>query len=265
MESCIVYNAIGENYNRNRTADKRIVDTLIRLLNLPRGSVVADIGAGTGNYSNALADAGYRVEAIEPSHKMRGQASPHKNVTWISGVAEAIPLADNCVDGVIVVLALHHFASLRNAVSEMQRICPRGPIVIFTLDPREGQRLWIDDYFHDICKKDVILFKPVGEISGMIAKNGTWHITAESFPLPHDLADRNMLSAWREPERYLDDQFRQNTFGFALASVAVVEEGVLHLKHDLSSGRWDARYGNIRNQTHADCGFIFVKGAYESK
>ena len=51
--------------------------------------MIADIGAGAGNYAAALADRGYRVMAVEPSAAMRAQAAPHDNVTWISGSAEA--------------------------------------------------------------------------------------------------------------------------------------------------------------------------------
>jgi ubiquinone/menaquinone biosynthesis C-methylase UbiE len=50
-----LYDSIGKNYNSTRQSDKRIVNKLISLLNLPIGSTIADIGAGTGNYSNAIA------------------------------------------------------------------------------------------------------------------------------------------------------------------------------------------------------------------
>ena len=54
-----LYDTIGKNYIINRKADTRITTSIIELLDLPVGSLVADIGAGTGNYSNSLADKGY--------------------------------------------------------------------------------------------------------------------------------------------------------------------------------------------------------------
>lgn len=39
--------------------------SLDRLLNLPRGSTIADIGAGTGNYTIALANLVYNLKAME--------------------------------------------------------------------------------------------------------------------------------------------------------------------------------------------------------
>jgi ubiquinone/menaquinone biosynthesis C-methylase UbiE len=86
-----LYNFIGEDYNATRQADERIVAKLISLLDLPTGSTIADIGAGTGNYSNAIAQQGYQVIAIEPSELMQRQQKPHPDVSWITASAEQIP------------------------------------------------------------------------------------------------------------------------------------------------------------------------------
>jgi ubiquinone/menaquinone biosynthesis C-methylase UbiE len=255
----IVYNSIGTDYNINRAADNRISNIINDLLDLPAGSVIADIGAGTGNYSNALADLGYRVKAVEPSEKMRSQAKPNPNVTWFSGSAESIPLPDDSVNGIVVILAIHHFSSLKSATYEMHRICPSGPILVFTLDPREGKEPWFKEYFPEIYQQDFTSFQPINIVSEMIALDNGWSKTIEKFPLPHDLSDKNMYSAWREPEIYLDAQFRQNTSGFALAPESVVQNGIDNLKKDLHTGKWDKKYGDIREQEYFDAGFRFIK------
>ena len=117
-----LYNSIGQGYNHTRQPDPRIVEQLITLLNLPKESIIADVGAGTGNYSNAIADRGYRVIAIEPSVVMQSQAQPHPQVSWLTAPAEAIPLPDNAVDGAIVMLALHHFQNIARGIKEINRI-----------------------------------------------------------------------------------------------------------------------------------------------
>ena len=66
-----LYNFIGRGYNLTRQPDYRIVNRLIDLLDLPTHSVLADVGAGTGNYSNVIAERGYQVIAIEPSEVMK--------------------------------------------------------------------------------------------------------------------------------------------------------------------------------------------------
>jgi hypothetical protein len=76
-----VYNEIGKGYSIHRQADSRIVESIYQLLDLPANSCVIDVGAGTGNYSNAIAEKGHIVYAVEPSIEMRLQATYHPNVT----------------------------------------------------------------------------------------------------------------------------------------------------------------------------------------
>lgn len=54
-----IYDSIGQQYARTRVPDPRIVHMLIDLLNLPKGSTIADVGAGTGGYSRLLAEQGF--------------------------------------------------------------------------------------------------------------------------------------------------------------------------------------------------------------
>ena len=146
------YDEIGKGYNSDRKADHRVLKMLIQILCLPVGSVVADIGAGTGNYTNGLAEYGNKMKAIEPSEEMRNQALCSKNVEYMAGSAESIPLADNSVDGVVSTLASQHFSSMIDAAAEMKRICANGPIVLFTNDPRLGEEFWFEDYFPGIYR-----------------------------------------------------------------------------------------------------------------
>jgi len=253
------YNTIGVNYKINRTADYRIVSSIVGLLNLPTGATIADIGAGTGNYSNALAILGYKIKAIEPSEEMQRQAIPNGNVEWYSGSAESIPLSDNSVDGVIIVLSIHHFSSVRTAAKEIRRICPNGPIVVFTFDPRQGEEPWLKKYFPEVYQKDFNSFPPINEVADVIAEEGQWKKTIQKFPLPHDLQDKNMYAGWNKPEIYLDPRFRQNVSGLALASRSVIQKGIEELRSDIETGKWDNKFGYLRNQNSFDAGFRFIK------
>jgi len=141
------YEQIGVDYNRHRVAEPSVVRELARLLGLSVGSCVADIGAGTGNYSNALAQCGFSIKAIEPSSVMRDQSLSNENIEWYAGTVEAIPLPDDSVQGVVSTLALHHFLSLEKVAIEMQRVCPNGPLVALTIDPRLGEDFWLSEYF----------------------------------------------------------------------------------------------------------------------
>ena len=60
------------------------------------------------------------------------------------------------------------------------------------------------------------------------------------------------------PELYLDETFRANTSGFALAEPAVVDRGVARLRDDLESGAWEEKHGQLQRQSTFDAGFRFI-------
>jgi len=252
------YNSIGNNYNTNRTADYRITEKIVELLDLPRGSKIADIGAGTGNYSNSLAGLGYSVLAVEPSEVMLAQSAPCENVDRVHGVAESIPLSDNSVDGVIAILAVHHFSSLPATAAEFRRICPHGPFVVFTYEPRHGKESWFYKYFPEIYEWELSVLAAVEHIADVLS-SGNRVSSVYAFPLPSDLQDKYMHSSWNRPEILLDEQMRRNTSGFALADPAVIRRGIARLTADLDSGHWDACYGHLRRQKEYDIGFRFIR------
>ena len=81
-----LFNTIGETYTDTRQADERIVALLVEYLGLSHGATIADIGAGTGNYSNALAEAGLSV----PEEMMFGPMGIGFCGNNIPGVAKAV-------------------------------------------------------------------------------------------------------------------------------------------------------------------------------
>jgi len=253
------YDAIGIKYNSYRNADARIVSVLKELLGLPEGAVVVDVGAGTGNYSNALAASGYRLKAVEPSEVMREQSMPSLNVQWLAGSAESIPLPDASVGGLISTLAVHHFPDLHAAAAEMRRVCGNGPIVLFTIDPRRGEPFWFSEYFPGIYARLFDAFVPVDELISAFTRTHDATATIRSFPLPHDLSDLNMHAGWNRPEVYLDPVARRGMSGFAMADYSEVTTGLDLLGRDLELGEWEKRNGHLRTKESYDLGFIFVK------
>ena len=118
----ILYNSIGKDYNNTRSADPKIVEKIITIFKGKSNCKIADIGAGTGNYSYELAKHGFKVYALEPSDVMYNQRKKHKKIKWIKGFAENIPFKDNYFDGVICILSSHHFTSLERFLKETVRI-----------------------------------------------------------------------------------------------------------------------------------------------
>jgi ubiquinone/menaquinone biosynthesis C-methylase UbiE len=254
-----IYNAIGQSYRATRHPDLRIVAELIRLIDLPPDETICDVGAGSGSYTNALATAGFQVFAVEPSEPMRVQATPHPRVAWYVGYAELIPLGDNAVSAIVCTLAAHHFTDLRAAAQEMHRVCPHGPLVFFTMDPRRGDDQWFSRYFPEIRQKDFEIFPALEDFASTVADATGRHADVTAFPLPPDLSDQFMYAPWAVPETYLNPQFRANTSGFATADRHVVRDQIAGLADDLASGRWEAEFGQYRTRQQNDAGFCFVR------
>jgi ubiquinone/menaquinone biosynthesis C-methylase UbiE len=260
MES---YDTIGTDYNNTRKADTRITDILVHLMNCPPDSIVADIGAGTGNYSRQLAKRGYSVLAIEPSEIMIGQAKRHPDVRWIRGYAENIPLGNDSVDAVVCILATHHFESIESFVSESKRILkPNGHLVIFTFDPNLSVADdWLREYFADLY---LVAANSVPRREAMIELIESEFRNVPSiraFPLPSDLTDSFFKSGWKYPERYLDPGFRNGMSAFRLADPDIVDDAVGRLRHDLHTGMWDRKYGYLRGWSHYDAEYYFISVA----
>jgi ubiquinone/menaquinone biosynthesis C-methylase UbiE len=253
-----VYDSIGQSYSKFRLPDPRIVDALVNLLRLKQGSFIADLGAGTGNYSRAIADRGFFLYAVEPSLVMRSQATEHPRLQWFTGYAEDIPLPTSSMDAVISILATHHFSNLEMAVREMNRIARTGALIFLTFDPRLNKKLWIADYFPWLWADTFRVFPPLKDVVRLIQTNT--QRTVEIFPLmlPHDLTDMFFAAGWRRPEIYLNPDVRAGISALALADATIVETGVSRLEEDLNSGRWDAEYGEIRKLEEIDASYRFL-------
>ncbi len=258
-----IYDSIGQQYSTTRIPDRRIVKTLIDLLNLPKGSIIADIGAGTGSYTQALANTGFYIYAVEPSSVMRSQAEKHPQIEWFTGYADALPLLDNSVNGVISILTIHHFSNLEQAFKEMDRIIKSGVIVLFTFDIRLAPKIWLYDYFPSLWE-DALKLLPLNEIVNLIQANTKRCVEAIPFLLPHDLSDLFAAAAWRRPELYLQPEVRAGISSFAVANRSLIELGVKSLEADLRSGQWDAKYGEIRSLTEIDMGYRFLRATIET-
>ena len=252
------YNTIGTSYRQTRRADPRIAHHLIKLLDLPSASVIADIGAGTGNYSNALADAGFSVFAVEPSIIMRAQATLHPRVEWLAASAETLPLTDNSVDGIVCTLALHHFTDVPASIREMRRIVDDGPIVLFTFDQRQGEHFWLYDYFPNFNIEALQAFPPIEEISLLFVDDDQWLTEIHPYPLPADLQDNFCAANWRAPSRYLDPAIRAGISSFAYSDPEAVRQGLITLEQDLADGRWKKHYKQILNREEFDAGYRFL-------
>lgn len=253
------YDSIGKTYTSTRAADPRILQHIVDLLALPTGSKLLDIGAGTGNYSFALAELGYEIDAVEPSEVMRSQAQAHRNLNWHATTAESMNFANDSFDGVVMTLCLHHLADWQFGIREALRVSGGGPLVIFAFDIEHKASFWLFEYLPQFIDIDKDMAPTMGELELFVQQSLQANMEREPFPLPKDLVDHFASADWAYPETYLDEKFRNGISSFAKISPENLERGLKELEADLSSGRWHEKYGSILQEDTYDRGYLFIR------
>jgi ubiquinone/menaquinone biosynthesis C-methylase UbiE len=123
------------NYVRYRPSyPKEVIGFLQKTLGLQKEWTIADIGSGTGIFSELLLSNGYKVWGIEPNKEMREEAEKalagHKKFTSINGKAEQTFLTGSSID-LITVAQAFHWMDRAAAKEEFRRILkPKGFIVM---------------------------------------------------------------------------------------------------------------------------------------
>lgn len=138
----ILYRDYPEVYEAFSTVPYRptVYDQLREIIDL-RGKYIADIGAGTGSSTLALAQSARQVFGIEREPAMLREAQQKAReekaarVTFLCGDALAIPLADNSVDLVTAItLALYPPEQYRGFIREGLRVA-QGAVVYLGIPP----------------------------------------------------------------------------------------------------------------------------------
>lgn len=115
---------------------------------IPHDIVIADLGCGTGNVSEAIAPQVRKVIAVDREQAMidaaKKRLSGLQNVEFRLGELTAIPIEDSSVNVAIIFLVLHHLPDPALAIRESHRIlAPGGMLMIVDMIAHER-----DSYRH---------------------------------------------------------------------------------------------------------------------
>lgn len=117
-----------------------LFDHLRNTLSIPAGSIFADIGSGTGIFTEQLLGRGYKVYAVEPNGDMRRKAeeklSGYKNFISVDGSDAAMAIPDHSVDYITAAQAFHWFDASAFA-KECRRVLKPGGKVIIVYNSRD--------------------------------------------------------------------------------------------------------------------------------
>jgi SAM-dependent methyltransferase len=125
-------------------ANEKLIDAFVRLSGLGAGARVADLGCGSGVFTELLRRRGYSAVGIDISPKLVavGRAK-YPGLELLEGDAENLPFAAGSLDGVLLSGLVHHFPDPRRLAAEVSRVLkPGGRFVAF--DPnRTNPFMWL--------------------------------------------------------------------------------------------------------------------------
>ena len=167
-----------------------LFDTLSKHTRLPAGSVVADVGAGTGLLTHGLLQRGWSVIAIEPNPAMRAAADhwlgDRPGYRSAEGSAEHLPLADGSVDLITAAQAFHWF-EVDAARTECLRVLrPHGQVALIWNDRRRNDPLHealdgVFNQFGGVKRTALVAHEDRAEVPRFFGNT-----TAREFAWPHE-------------------------------------------------------------------------------
>jgi ubiquinone/menaquinone biosynthesis C-methylase UbiE len=105
----------------------RLVATCMQLAGLAPGARVADLGCGSGVFTDLMHRQGYRAVGLDLSPKLIALGrSKYPGVEFVEGDVEHLPFPDESLDGILLSGLVHHLPDPSRCASEVHRVLKRG-------------------------------------------------------------------------------------------------------------------------------------------
>lgn len=227
----IGYDNISRIYDVSRAANIETTEKLIRLLHVDCGSMLLDMGCGTGNYTAALQQVAKSVIGIDISIGMIEQArAKFPALRFICGDITSLPFDSETFDGAFAIQVLHHVKKKEIFLRETYRVLQReAQIAIHSCSHRQMRAFWFYHYFPKGLEVDLKRIPDSGEIGSLLERMGFSNVGIEICYLDVGVAHET-------PERYLDKDYRDSISTFSLLTEEDIEWGCEKLREDIASG-----------------------------
>lgn len=141
------YTRQAERYDETRSASPSVLRQLLAVLEGAPGRRLADIGGGTGNYTDALRRQGWDPVVVDRSSAMLTRAAA-KRLDLVKADGRWMPFRGGSFDAATMVSMLHHVEDPCAALAEARRILrPGGRLAVKGFTAEDAASLWIIDYF----------------------------------------------------------------------------------------------------------------------
>lgn len=145
-----------EDYEKYRPSyPTALVEKIFDYVGVPSQSIVADIGSGTGIFTQLILAEGAKVVAIEPNESMRQAAeiklSHNPSFTSQNGSAENTDLENHSVDLITAAQAFHWFNNAETKAEFARILNQNGWLALIWNDRKYGQGC--QAAYEDILKK----------------------------------------------------------------------------------------------------------------
>ncbi|MEY8015384.1 class I SAM-dependent methyltransferase [Mycobacterium servetii] len=146
---------------------------------------------------------------------------PPGSAPCVQAIAEAIPLQDNCVDGSMAILTVHHWGDVAAGIEELRRVT-RNRIVVLTWDQTVTRDFWLlREYLPEATRISDELYVPIERLTELLGG-----AEVQTVPVPHDCTDGFGAAFWRRPAAYLDPTVRAGMSMLAYAGESTLAEGL---------------------------------------
>jgi len=164
------------------------IDEVTRIAGLKKGSIVLDLGCGTGNYAIELKKkTSAEVYGLDPSAgmiKVSRSKELGKAINWYVSVAESLPFASEFFDCIFASQVWHHIQDKQKAADECHRVLKRGsPLIVRTISHEQLMKRMVFKFFPEILSSQLEVYPTTKEFRECFGKAGFSSVEIHPYQL----------------------------------------------------------------------------------
>ncbi len=236
--TAIDYDAWAKKYDDTRGASPNVLRSLAKALGSANGRTLLDIGGGTGNYAEALSEAGFSVTLCDYSPEMARRALGKLNGAGVA-VADAahLPFRDAPFDCAISVNVLGHVADWNAMLREARSVVRGGPFVMKASTHETLEANWVVEYLPGIRDHaPAHHYQPEAVIVEALREAGFSRLELSRVRYT-DSVDGSLQALKHHPEVFLDNDRILNTATLKRLPPDELAPGLEAIRRDYRSGR----------------------------